>query len=182
MKLSLNLLDKPKIALGSLLLLVASVAYFIFYQNPPQIKGILTSTKPGTLEFVSPSEIQVNVPFKLEVWVNTKNQNVNATGVYLRYDSSLLRLVDLGTSQSFCQFYPERRFDNNTGFISLACGAPHPGVSGRNNLMILEFMPLNVGSTSLVVDQKSQILLSDGKGTNILEDFTGHKLTISQGL
>ena len=104
---------------------------------------------------------------------------MNAVGLYLNFDADKLQLTNLDTSQSFCQFYPEKRFDNNLGTISLTCGAPHPGVSDKNTLLELEFIALDQGTTNLLVNPDSKILLSNGKGTNILDEEPVDPYTIS---
>lgn len=166
----------------SLLALAVVVAYFHFSQNPPQIGKIFGETKPGVLHIHVPDRVTVNSPFDIQVSVDSSNQNVNAVGFYLRFDPRHLELLDFDTSASFCQFYPEKKYSNDVGTMSLACGSPHPGFSGEADLITITFMPKLVTNTILSVDPKSQILLSDGKGTNILDDYPQVKISILNSL
>lgn len=167
---------------GSFLLMVLSVMAFRFYYNPPKVTNVFRPERPAGLSFSIPDMITVNDPFEVTVEVDTKNQEVNAVGIYLNYDTSKLRLLDFDTSDSFCQFYPEKRFDETLGKIMLACGAPHPGVAGRNNIMTLQFLPLQAGAAQITTDPKSQVLLSNGKGTNVLTEFPSGKVNVVNSL
>lgn len=169
---------KNLVPLLSFLLMVISGGYLFFRDNPPQVAGIFNTNKPGTLRLVIPETVHVNVPFNVDVIVDSKNQNMNAVGFYLKFSPEHLTLLDFDTSQSFCQFYPERRFDNSVGTMTLACGSPHPGFSGENTLIRLSFMPRIVANTVLLVDPKSKILISDGKGTNILDEYPSAEISI----
>ena len=173
-----NVISQNKILFGSLgiLILVSTIAILRF--NPPKITNFFSPAKPGNFLIDAPRSIEVNSLFKVKIEVDTKNQEVNAVGVFIRYNPKEIQLVKLDTSQSFCQFYPEKKYDNDQGLISLACGSPHPGVSGKNTLMELEFMPIAVGVTTITTDPNSKILLSNGKGTNILLEFPQQQINV----
>ncbi len=164
--------------IGSLLTLLLVFAYIKFSQDPPKITNIFTGAKPGVLAINAPERVNINKSFKVSVEIDTAKQNVNVVGVYLKYDPQKLELLDLDTTQSFCQFYPEKKFDPNLGTISIACGSPHPGVSGKNTIIDLEFISKNVGVTNIITDPRSKILLSNGKGTNILSEYPTTPISI----
>lgn len=163
----------------SFAVLVLVLGYFFFRDRPvPQIAGIINQKRPGVVRVEAPRQVSVNVPFDIEVYVDSNNQNVNAVGFYMSFSPNHLQLMDMETGQSFCQFYPERKYDNSVGTITLACGSPHPGFAGEDRLLKLTFMPRLVANTALLIDPKSQILLSDGKGTNILDEFPSTQISI----
>jgi len=166
----------------SALVLVASGLGLYFLSHPISLAQIFNHHQPGTLTVHQPSSELVNQPFKVDIQMDTAGQAANAVGVYLHFDPQRLQLLNIDTTQSFCQFYPEKKFDNDLGIVSLACGSPHPGVTGKNTVMTLEFLPTAVGATSITTDPKSKILLSDGKGTNILYNPPVINLNILQNL
>jgi len=159
------------------LLLVSSLGLWLILR-PPHFSFLNPAPKSGALELLFPQTITLNQPFTASIEVYTNNQPVNATGLYLRFDPQKLQLLDLDTRQSFCQFYPEKKFDNHQGTVTLACGSPHPGFTGKNVILKLKFMPIAVGKTTVFVDPKSQLLLSNGQGTNILTDDYQHTFNI----
>ncbi len=177
-----NFFNHNRILIFSLIIFLATLILAIFIHHPPRFPNLLFSNKPGILTLRLEDNIQVSKPFQVTVSLDTNKQNINAAGVYLKYDPRYLILLDLDTRSSFCQFYPEKKFDNNLGTVSLSCGSPHPGISGENNLMILTFMPQLTGTTTIITDSHSRLLLSNGKGTNILQEFPSAKITILNSL
>lgn len=170
------------IALSSLFFLLVAFFYFRFQADPPKVANLFSGTKSGTLIIDAPDRVSLNQPFTVDVSIDTKKQNTNAVGLYILFDESQLQLLNLDTSQSFCQFYPEKKFDNYHGTISISCGSPHPGVSGVNTIVSLDFIPLNIGQTTLYTTPSSKILLSNGKGTNILTEFPLKQISIHNNL
>lgn len=166
----------------SLLTLMLVAAYFAFPNNPPNIGVVLGVQKEAAIRFELPSKVPVNMPFDVDVIIDSQKQNVNAVGLYLHYNPEHLQLIDFDTSESFCQFYPEKKFDNTLGTLSLSCGSPHPGFSGQNKVIKLTFMPRLVTTTVLSTDPKSRILLSNGKGTNILTEHPQHDIRVLNNL
>jgi hypothetical protein len=136
----------------------------------------------GIIKMETPIQVMINQPFDVTLLMDTAKQNVNAVGLYVIFDPTKLKLLQIDTRASFCQFYPEKKFDNQLGTVALACGSPHPGVNGQSSLMVLTFMPTSVGETELKMTNKSQILKSDGKGTNILSAYPSAKLTVVNAL
>lgn len=164
---------RTPVILGSLFILgVVCLAWFgISFLNGSEIKTLGIKRESGVINYVIPPKIEVNQPFQVAVEIDTKNARINAVGLYLNFDPTTMQLLQLDTRSSFCQFYPDKKYDNRLGTINLACGSPHPGFAGTNTMMTLEFMPIKVGTTHIFTNANSQILKSDGKGTNILKAF-----------
>lgn len=161
------------------------IVSFLLYDHLYPEKSLIPrwNTKAtGVITYETDSSIIANIPFKLKVSMDTQGEAVNASGIYIHFDASKLQILEIDTTGSFCQFYPEKKFDNNEGTISLACGAPHPGFKGVNTLMELTLLPRTIGSTTIRTDPKSQLLLSDGKGTNILTEYPQQTINITNKL
>jgi hypothetical protein len=142
-----------------------------------------TGDKPGILTIKAPDTASINQPISVYVEMDSGGENVNAAGIYLRYEPAMMQLLSMDTTTSFCQFYPEKRYDQNLGTITLACGSPHPGVNGKSVMMKLEFMPIRLGNTWIVTESNSQLLKSDGQGdTNILDGFPRADIAIQNTL
>ncbi|NMC35706.1 hypothetical protein GYA49_01535 [Candidatus Beckwithbacteria bacterium] len=134
--------------------------------------------KVGTYQIESDQQVSVSIPFTMRFNVDTKGKAVNAVGLYVNFDPNMIEIINLETAQSFCQFYPENKFSNSEGTISIGCGAPNPGFTGKNTIAVVKFYPKNLGETIIKVLPKSQILLNDGKGTDIFSGPIEHKITI----
>jgi hypothetical protein len=170
---------KKYLLTGSIGIFFICIISLLFVIKPPgTVKNILGVKHNGTLSFISTDKAAINEPFDITVMMDTSGRNVNATGIYLKFDPQKLQLLQLDTKPSFCQFYPEKKYDNQLGTVSLACGSPHPGINGTGTLMIMQFIPLEIGDTFIRTSEKSQILQSDGKGTNILTNYPAAKITV----
>jgi hypothetical protein len=175
---------KAHVALLSMLVFIGAVIGLLWMYQPTFRQRVFgeTTEARGTITQTPMDEVRIGSPFKLSVGINTDNQSVNAVGYYVHFDPNALQVLSLDTKSSFCQFYPEKKYDNINGSISLACGSPHPGFRGENTIMVIEFLPKTVGLTTIRVDPKSQILMSDGKGSNILTEYPATDVRITAGL
>ena len=175
---------KQKLILFSSVMVLgaALVGLYALGGHETNIGKILGSKKPGVMTIKMPQKALINEPFQISLIVDTQGQKINAVGLYLQFDPKKLQLVQIDTRPSFCQFYPEKKFDNQLGTVSLACGSPHPGMSGLSTMMILDFIPIDMGDTYIRTVRNSQILLSDGKGTNILKDFPAAQVKVVNNL
>lgn len=162
---------RARMIIASGLVLVGAVFFLIVQGNGNRLPTLGISNVDGVIIISAEEKVALNQPFDVSVEIDTLGNKVNAAGIYLRFDPKKLQLLDIDTKQSFCQFYPEKKFDNNLGTVSLACGSPHPGLQGTSTMLQLKFLPILVGSTTIRITEKSQMLASDGKGTNILSKY-----------
>jgi hypothetical protein len=116
--------------------------------------------------------------FKAVFIADSDNRVANAVAMSIIFDPKKLTVISIDTSRSFCQFYPENKFNNSAGAIKIECGSPSPGFKGENTIAEVTFMAKALGETSLKIDNTSQILLHDGKGTNIFSKPADYYITI----
>lgn len=163
------------------LVFLAALGVFVYLQVPHRFT-LVGSQQYASLDLVQASDSFLNQTFAVQVQMNTLGSSVNAVGVYLRFDPQALQLLDYDTQTSFCQFYPEKKFDNHAGTVSLACGSPHPGVRGSSQLLNLKFIAKKLGMTTVYVLPESQVLKSDGTGTNILDTFPSLAIDVKSNI
>ena len=165
--------------------IIVIFAYLWFQSNFSEHKKIylpFRTDKNASYQISSPESVNLNHNFKVTVSMDTKKLAVNAIGLSINYENEKLRVVSIDTTQSFCQFYPEKKFNDNVGKINLSCGSPEPGFTGQNDVLIIEFKPVKIGDTPIIIDPLSKILLSDGKGTNVLREFPKAQVKIINSL
>ncbi|NMB56611.1 hypothetical protein GYA19_01580 [Candidatus Beckwithbacteria bacterium] len=143
--------------------------FFLKKEKNPQDFILGTKIKKGTFYIQGDNQVGVDSKLNLNFVVDTRNQAVNSVGFYLNFDPQKLEITNIDTSKSFCQFYPENKFDNQKGTIRISCGTPSPGFTGKNNFAQITFIAKSLGKTEIKIDPKSMILLNNGKGTNIFE-------------
>lgn len=158
------------VGLVASLFILSIVSLWRVGHGKPIISIPSSETPPSILSIEVPELVPVGQPFDIKVVMNTQKNPVNAAGIYLKFDPTRFQVLDLDTKESFCQFYPEKKYDNTMGQILLACGAPHPGYKGVNTLLKINLMPLVIGTSELVTLPQSQLLVSDGKGSNALQE------------
>ena len=164
---------------------VAIFALLWFQTNFSENKKInmpFKINKNANFQISSPESVNLNHTFKVTVSMDTDKLAVNAIGLNINYENENLRVVSIDTTQSFCQFYPEKKYNDNVGRINLSCGSPEPGFTGQNDVLIIEFKPIKIGDTPIIIDPQSKILLSDGKGTNVLREFPQAQVKIINSL
>ena len=148
------------------------------YFGSGSILGVSRQINAGSYKLQAEPVTFVNSHYRMTFTADTNGQDVNAVGLYLKFDPEIMRIINMDTTKSFCQFYPENKFDNTNGTVSIACGAPNPGFSGTSDIAIIDFYINNIGKAKVEILPKSQLLLNDGKGTNIFNEAITHELTI----
>lgn len=179
-------MSRNKLLIGissiSLVILIVSVVAFNQLATKGSVLSFSQSKNPGTLDFEGPHQVFINQQFSLKILIDSNKEHVNAAGLYLRFDPEKIQITEISTLSSFCQFYPEKKFDNRMGIVSLACGAPHPGFNGKGELIELKINPIAIGTSTIRVTSSSKLLVSDGKGTNILDSFPSWEVQTGVGL
>lgn len=168
-----------------ILLLVLGLCVYLFTReitnSDGRVAGLKTknlNTKIGKFVVDAPSESSVSAPIKFDLSVDTKGQAINAVALNLRFPSNRVKVLSMETSNSFCEFFPVNKFDNDQGLIKIACGLPSPGFRGVGKVASIVFEPLSTGNVILEVMPNSAILLNDGKATNILGEFPSHEVIV----
>lgn len=125
---------------------------------------------------ISPSNgnFTVGSTFDVSVLVDTKGQEINAVQVNLSFPADKLQLVSPSTGNSIISIYTTPpKYDNSTGRIEIIGGIPN-GINVPSGLITkLTFRVKGIGTASLRFNGESQVLLNDGRGTNVLDDTFG---------
>ncbi len=180
----MRLLSRSPLLLPAFCLIITVLSGYFFYrfQTAGTISPFSSGHKQGSMYFEGARRVGMYQPLTVKIMIDTNSQSTNAAGFYLKFDPDRLQVNEINTLASFCQYYPEKKYDNRLGLISLACGSPHPGFKGVNELISITFTPVSIGSTSLQMMHTSKLLLSDGKGTNILSNYPTWEVQIVQGI
>ena len=112
--------------------------------------------------------------FSVLVNVNTLNKSINAASGQLNFDRAKLEVVSLGYSNSIFTLWTQGpAFSNSAGSVTFSGGLPSPGFTGPSGAILrITFKPKASGQAAVNFVSGS-ILANDGKGTNILDGFSG---------
>ncbi len=121
----------------------------------------------------------VGSTFEVSILLNTQNQNINAVNVQLSFPPDKLQLVSPSTGNSIIGIYTTPpKYDNNAGRVEIVGGIPN-GINVSSGLISkLTFRVKGIGTAGLRFSGDSQVLLNDGRGTNVLESTNGSVLKL----
>jgi len=112
----------------------------------------------------------VGSTFNVSIFVNTGGNDVNTVKVDLKFDQKKLQVASPTTGRSFIAVWiSQPTFSNMEGTATFRGGAPSPGINTSSGLVsTITFRAINPGEAAVSVLDSSQVLLNDGKGTDIL--------------
>ncbi|MDO8264968.1 MAG: cohesin domain-containing protein [Candidatus Parcubacteria bacterium] len=124
----------------------------------------------------------VGSTFDVSIFVNTEDNSINALDVNLKFSQDKLQVTSPTAGSSFISIWVDQPFySNQDGIISFKGGVPSPGINTSAGLVsTITFRVKAPGTAFISFSDSSQVLLADGKGTNILKTATmgEYKLTI----
>jgi hypothetical protein len=107
------------------------------------------------------------------IFINPNSQSINASGAVLNFASSSIEVIATLTGSSFCDFFLENTFDNNSAELRLSGMKPFPGVATTSLLGQVMFQKKgSATSTVFIINEQSMILANNGYATNILSTTT----------
>lgn len=115
----------------------------------------------------------VGSTFDISIFINTGGQNVNAVKVDLKFDPKTLQIASPTAGKSFISVWiSQPTYSNIKGTASFQGGIPSPGIKTSSGLVsTITFRAITPGETVVSLLDSSQVLLDDGKGTNILSSL-----------
>lgn len=177
-----------KIKISTLL----SVIFTIIFVSPTYA-ALVGDTSKATLS-ISPQSgsFNVNDTFKLNIYVNTNNQNINAVTAHLNYDKTHFQAVSIDTTGSVFNMIAETKIDSSGGKIRITVGIPAPGnVNTSSGLVaavtfkaIANVTPASDNFTFDFApgdDTRSSVYLDDKKGTDFLSGVYGGRYQVGEG-
>lgn len=160
------------------------------------ITGFIGNEEKAILS-LSPETNTYNIgdEFSVDVLVDTKGEKVVAVGAYLNYDSTKLEVISINTNNSvFGQGYELINYNGSVSYtppgkIEIVKALPSPGVQTNKGLVATIFLkalaettPLQdnlfFDFTSAYASGDSDLILDDGKGTDILSGVRNARYTI----
>lgn len=126
----------------------------------------------GATLYLSPNSgtFFVDSTFDVSIFVNTGGESINAIKTELRFDPKKLQITNPTAGKSFISLWVDAPYYSNAnGIISFQGGLPTPGIKTDAGLVsTISFRAIAPGETRVDFMDTSQVLLDDGKGTNVL--------------
>lgn len=146
--------------------LILFIVFFLFFVRVDfvEAQGASLYLSPQTGTFF------VGSTFDVSIFVNTGGNNVNAVEVDLKFDQRKLQIASPTAGRSFIAVWiSQPTFSNIEGKASFQGGVPSPGINTSSGLVsTITFRAIQPEEATVSILDSSQVLLDDGKGTNIL--------------
>lgn len=121
----------------------------------------------------------IDSTFEANLLINTEGETVNAIHAVVSFPPDKLQLVAPATSNSIIQLWTAPpQFNNQTGRIELQGGIPGGIKLSSGLVMKLTFRVKSVGTAVVRYLDESQVLLHDGKGTDVLQETSNAIYTL----
>ncbi len=189
---------KKSIAISLIISLLILGVIFWQKDNLSRVISGFIGSNNGAVLSLSPSSKNVRVgdEFDANLYLDTAGNNVVALSANLRYDKNSFDVVSIDTVESdfaknnqcvyqgkFCQVVKN---DRQKGIVKIVEGKPTPGVN-KNNILIASLKIKAKKETNPSSDNfsfitsgndKSMVILDDGKGTDILTGVNNAKFSV----
>lgn len=137
----------------------------------------------GASLYLSPNSgtFYVGSIFNVSIFLDTGNNNVNAVYANLKFDPQKIQIASPTAGKSFISVWiSQPTYSNKDGSASFLGGNPSPGVNTSAGLVsTITFRIVAPGETTITFSTSSQVLLDDGKGTDILNSRGRGTYTLS---
>ena len=104
--------------------------------------------------------------FEVEIWVDTKGENVNAIAAYFSYPEDKLEALGVSREGSAMTLFAEETAGG--GKVSISGGKATPGISGIQKVASVSFRAKTAGTAILLFTSDSAVL-EDSDNQNILD-------------
>lgn len=117
--------------------------------------------------------------FSLNIFASSK-QALNAGSASISFPVDKLEVINISKSGSiFSLWAQEPGFSNKNGTINFEGIVMNPGYAGTNGKIITVTFKTKAAGVANINFSSASILANDGLGTNILDSFTGAKISIT---
>lgn len=166
-------MEKKKIAILviALLFVIAAALYIRGEGVQEALLGVFgIDSGAVTLEMqASDRRVKVGEEIKLEIYVTSAEQAINAVGYEIEFDKDLVEVLSTDSEGSFCELFPEDIIEDSS--VRYSCGLPTPGFTGKDGLVgSIKLEAIASGRLEVVFGENTQVLANDGLGTDILSE------------
>ena len=179
-KITFFVLILSALSIGTLIFLITWQA---FEQHAIKLKQVPFTIYNSTLSFTPDSNtINLLTEQRVRIELNAGGEEINAIQAVIRYDPRRVRVDAILTADSVCEngLFLEKKIDEVRGEVRISCVILPPAFSkDRGSVADLLVVPLRSGMFTLSFDEDTQVLASDGLGTNVLRQSTSASFQVS---
>lgn len=160
---------------SSLILLMSFLSLIVVYIENSILQSIQNPKSPKTVSFVIPSEAQYRTGeiFPLKIQLTGIEVPINAVQADIGFDKERIEVVDISTKDSFATVFLQKEINNDLGYARISGGLPNPGFNAPSGLFSTVYLRgKKPGLAQIYFLDTSLVLANDGKGTNVIKEFS----------
>ncbi len=157
-----------------IIILFTAVSLGIIYGEVKLLEkyDIYTFSNTANFKVISNNQYRTGEIFPMEIRVDGMHKPVNAIQVDISYDTEVLEVVSIDTSNSILTIFVQRDIAPEYGYVRISGGVPNPGILGHDAIIgEIYFKSKTPGTTEVSFADSSLVLINDGNGTNILNNL-----------
>lgn len=158
-----------------LFLLVSILSVGIVYLESKLLNQVLHPVSEKTVSFVIPSKNQYKTGeiFGMDIKLSGIETPINAIQADIGFDRERLEVVDISTKGSFATVFLQKEYNNDLGYARLSGGLPNPGYNApEGHFGTIYFKSKLAGLAQVFYLDSSLVLANDGKGTNVIKEYS----------
>jgi len=158
-----------------LFLIISILSIGIVYLESKLLNIILHPVSEKTVSFVIPSKNQYMTGeiFGMDIKLYGIETPINAIQADIGFDKERLEVVDISTKGSFATVFLQKEYNNDLGYARLSGGLPNPGYNAPEGLLgTIYFKSKVAGLAQVFYLDSSLVLANDGKGTNVIKEYS----------
>jgi len=157
--------------------IILNILMIVFVGIP--FPKISKAQQAGASIYLSPSTgtFHLGSTFDVSIFVNTGGNDVNTMKINLKFDPQKIQVASpVGGKSIISVWVSQPSYSNIDGILTFQGGVPTPGFNTSSGLIsTITFRAITPGLVAISVQDSSNVLLNDGKGTDILSS-TGRGL------
>lgn len=163
------------VANGLLIFLFSVISFSLVFLESKILEYFGYPGTPKTVSFIIPSKGQYRLGeiFPMKIEIVGVGEPINAVQVDLGFNPDRLEVVEVSTEDSFANIFIQKEINNKAGYARLTGGLPDPGYFGDRGVFgTVFFKGKNPGLAEVEFLPSSKVLANDGRGTNVLKDYS----------
>lgn len=163
-----------------LLTLISIPVVFLEYRLISKFFQPLEIAQVAQFMIPSKSQYPVGEVFPIKIELMNIPAAINVAQADLSFDPKIVEVVDITTDGTFANFFVQKEFSNDQGYIRVTGGIPNPGYRQPTGLIATAYLRGKTpGAVELKYLETSLVLANDGRGSNLLADFPTIPLIIT---
>lgn len=158
--------------------IVTTILFFTLIQGIPKPRLAPYPLYNSTISIQPEGGVfDLNSEQRMSIMIDSGGESINAISVKLKYDTDVVRVTMVDTTDSVCSYFLSDGGDMQ-GLVDIECVIPNPGFRGRGAKIADVFIQgKKKDIATFVFTDDTHVLANDGLGTDVLRQAVGAGFT-----